>query len=165
MAKKETAVEARRPPPRPVAASEAKRPGVRGPPPLDTRSTGEEHRQFPRAKMEVPFVLWIEDDGDDKKFSATLRSVNLSVSGAFLESTFFLPVGTELRTSFQLDEEGEAVQARCQIVRQDRTDNGRTGMAIRFVEFFQQTEVTLARLFLATQLTNFAEGYLSSKRA
>ena len=45
----------------------------------------------------------------------------------------------------------------------DRT--GRTGMGLRFLEFFRQTEVTLARLFLGEQLRKFAEGYLASARA
>jgi len=59
------------------------------------------------------------------------------------------------------------VEARAEILRQeseaDRT--GRTGLGIRFLEFFRQTEVTLARLFLGEQLRKFAEGYLSSHRA
>ncbi len=45
----------------------------------------------------------------------------------------------------------------------DRT--GRIGMGLRFLEFFRQTEVTLARLFLGEQLRKFAETYLASARA
>ncbi len=128
---------------------------------------GPEHRQFPRAKMTVPFRLWIEDERV-LRFEATLRSGNVSVSGAFLESTFFLPVGTEVRTSFALDANEEPVLARAEIIRTEspgRDGKGRSGFALRFVEFFDQTEVTLARLFLATRLQAFAEVYLASKRA
>lgn len=140
---------------------------TRGPLPLDAGFPGEEHRQFPRAKMAVPFRLWI-GTGSDVKFQATLASVNLSVSGAFLSSTFFLPVGTELHASFVLDADEDPVLARAQIIRNEqpgRDGKGRCGVAIRFVEFFQQTEVTLARLFLGLRLKAFAEGYLASKRA
>jgi hypothetical protein len=156
--------------------------GVRPPPPaatnvvaqtrkvpaLETDFEGEEHRQFPRARMSVHFTAWIDREGE-RIFSASFRSVNLSVSGAFLESTFFLPVGTEIRVSFELEETPEPVEARAQIIRaesaDERSGKGRSGLAIRFVEFFGQTEVTLARLFLGEQLRSFSERYLGSKRA
>ncbi len=142
--------------------------GLKSPPPLDPNFRGEEHRQFPRARLAVRFNAWI-GEGDERTFEATFISSNLSVSGAFLESTFFLPVGTEMRVSFELDEEEDPVQARAQIVREERPSSrdaeGRSGIGIRFVEFFAQSEVTLAKLFLGQQLREFAQGYLSSKRA
>ncbi len=133
---------------------------------LDTQDEGPEHRAFPRAKLAVPFVLWI-GEGESRRFSATLQSTNVSVSGAFLRSSFFLPVGTEMLVRFQVEPTGPAVEARVEVLRQetegDRT--GRTGMGLRFLEFFRQTEVALARLFLGEQLRKFAEGYLGSPRA
>lgn len=133
---------------------------------LDTHDDGPEHRAFPRAKLAVPFVLWI-GEGDGRRFSATLVSTNISVSGAFLRSSFFLPVGTETSVRFQVEPTGPAVEARVEILRQETEGNhtGRTGMGVRFLEFFRQTEVTLARLFLGEQLRKFAEGYLTSSRA
>jgi hypothetical protein len=128
----------------------------------------DEHRQFPRARLAVPFTLTVEHDGE-LCFSAKLSSATLSVSGAFLDSTFFLPVGTEVSVSFSLDGIETPVLARALIVRQERPDprtgQGRSGLAIRFVEFFGQTEVTLAKLFLGDRLRGFAEAYLKSKRA
>ena len=135
-------------------------------PQLDSRD-GPEHRQFPRAKMMVPFRVWVGEP-NDLRFEATLRSGNVSVSGAFLDSTFFLPVGTEVRASFALDPAEDPVLARAEIIRIEtpgRDGGGRTGFALRFVEFYEQTEVTLARLFLGAQLQAFAQEYLSSKRA
>lgn len=129
---------------------------------------GEEHRKFPRARLGVRFECRIGEK-PDLKFSASLTSRNLSVSGAFLESSFFLPIGTELRVSFVLEDSAEPVEARAQIAREERPDprtaGGRSGFAIRFVEFFGQTEVTLARLFLGEQLRAFAGDYLGSRRA
>lgn len=128
---------------------------------------GLEHRKFPRAKMSVPFRLSI-GEGDEVRFQATLFSHNVSVSGAFLESTFFLPIGTEVSAAFVLDADEDPVLARAEIVRQEtlgRDGRGRSGFALRFVEFFQQSEVTLAKLFLGARLKLFAEAYLSSKRA
>lgn len=117
--------------------------------------------------MTVPFRVWV-GDAADLRFEATLRSGNVSVSGAFLESTFFLPVGTEVRASFALDPEEDPVLARAQIIRIEtpgRDGKGRSGFALRFVEFFEQTEVTLARLFLGVRLEAFAKDYLASRRA
>jgi hypothetical protein len=68
---------------------------------------------------------------------------------------------------FHVEPSGPAVEARVEVLRQeteaDRT--GRTGMGLRFLEFFRQTEVTLARLFLGEQLRKFVEAYLASARA
>lgn len=156
------------PPARPATGlrtAALKQPDALGPP-LDSYG-GPEHRQFPRAKMSVAFRLAI-GDGDDVRFQATLASANVSVSGAFLESTFFLPIGTEVRAAFVLDPDEDPVLARAEIVRQEtpgRDGRGRSGFALRFVEFFQQSEVTLAKLFLGARLKAFAQEYLSSKRA
>lgn len=129
---------------------------------------GEEHRQFPRAKMAARFDAWI-GEGDDRSFSASFTSANVSVSGAFLESTFFLPIGTEIRVSFALESGADPVQARASIIREERPDprtgNGRSGFGIKFVEFFSQTEVTLAKLFLGAKLRAFAGAYMTSRRA
>lgn len=138
-------------------------------PRLDLDFGGDEHREFPRAQLTMPVSLWIEKDGE-RRFSASLRAEDLSVSGAFLQSTFFLPVGTQLRVRFTLEaENGDPVEARAEIVRIEqpdpRTGQGRSGLAIRFIEFFEKTEVTLARLFLGERLTEFARDYLQSKRA
>src|SRR5262249_49690163 len=118
----------------------------------DTQDDGPEHRASPRAKLAVPFTLWI-GEGDSRRFSATLLSTNVSVSGAFLRSSFFLPVGTEMSVRFQVEPTGPAVEARVEVLRQeteaDRT--GRTGMGLRFVEFVRQTGVALARSCLARQ--------------
>lgn len=134
---------------------------------LDQSHPGSEHRQFPRALLGVPFRLWI-GEGEGRRFSASLTSANISVSGAFLDSSFFLPVGSELHASFVLDPAEEPVLARSEIIRLEHPGadgKGRSGFAVRFVEFFEQSEVTLAKLFLGEKLRDFAEGYLASKRA
>ena len=134
---------------------------------MDQNPPGAEHRQFPRALMAVPFKLWI-GEGEGRKFSASLSASNISVSGAFIESTFFLPVGSEMQVSFALDPDEEPVLARSEIIRQESPDGqgrGRSGFAVRFIEFFEQSEVTLAKLFLGDKLREFADVYLNSKRA
>jgi len=166
--------------PRPVehragaAAEEARRPGTQArksaapavAPIIDARVTNEpEHRHFPRARLATRFELWREEAGR-RTFAASFISQNVSVSGAFLESTFFMPMGTELNVRFSLEEGAEPVLARAQIVREEREGpEGRSGFGIRFMEFSGQTEVSLARLFLGMRLREFVEQYLQSRRA
>jgi hypothetical protein len=149
---------------------EARRPAPRGPVPMPFISPSEgepEHRNFPRARLATRFEVWVDDADGTRRFSASLQSVNVSVSGAFLESTFFLPVGTELQVRFALEPGAQPVQAHAEIVREERGEGpeGRTGFGIRFGDFSGQTEVALARLFLGMRLRTFAEEYLQSQRA
>src|SRR5260370_1303743 len=122
-----------------------------------------------RRETAACFSLWA-GEVCNREFAASLRALNLSVSGAFLQSSFFLPIRTELRVSFALDDVEEPVQAGAQIVREQRADSGsasaaKTGFGIRFLEFYGQSEVTLAKLFLGPRLRAFAQQYLQSKRA
>jgi hypothetical protein len=132
----------------------------------DPGPDGDEHRRFPRAKMDIRFALRV-GSGETPKFQASLASENLSVSGAFLHSTFFLPLGTEMEVRFVLPV-GEEVTARADVVREERPDGagrGRSGMGIRFLEFQGQSEVALARVFVGQRLRTFVEGYLKTQRA
>ncbi len=136
-------------------------------PDSEGRGQGAEHRQFPRARFSRRFELWVDVDGD-RRFSASFASRNLSVSGAFLDSSFFLPLGTEVRVRFTVGAEEEQVEARGVIVREERPERsgeGRSGFGIRFDGFFGQSEVALAKVFLGVQLRAFAAEYLASKRA
>ena len=72
--------------------------------------------RLPRARVAVPIQLRI-GDGSQARFSARLATRDLSVSGAFLESSYFLPVGTRLSVSFQLDDGSPEVKASAEIVR------------------------------------------------
>ena len=127
---------------------------------------GEEHRGFPRAKMRLRVGARVGPD-KDPRFRASFFSENVSLSGAFLESTFFLPVGTELDVSFAIEGTQEEIAARAEVVRDERpspSGAGRSGMGIRFLSFDEQSEVALARLFMGARLRAFAEAYLKSKR-
>lgn len=136
--------------------------------PIIEMNQGEaEHRQFPRAQLATRFEVWVDGEGGTRRFSATFTSVNVSISGAFLHSTFWLPMGTVLGVRFSLEPGAPQVQARAEIVREERGDGpgGRSGFGIRFIDFSGQTEVSLARLFVGMRLRAFAEEYLKSQRA
>ncbi|MFP2932581.1 PilZ domain-containing protein, partial [Pyxidicoccus sp. 3LG] len=136
--------------------------------PLIEMNQGEaEHRQFPRAQLATRVEVWVDAEGGDRRFAASLTSVNVSVSGAFLESTFYLPLGTVLGVRFALEPGAAPVEARAEIVREERSSGpgDRSGFGIRFIDFNGQTEVALARLFVGMRLRAFAEEYLKSQRA
>jgi len=136
--------------------------------PLIEMNPGEaEHRQFPRAQVATRFEVWVDGEGGGRRFAASFTSMNVSVSGAFLESTFYLPLGTVLGVRFALEPGAAPVLARAEIVREERSEGpeGRCGFGIRFIDFSGQTEVALARLFVGVRLRAFAEDYLESQRA
>ncbi|NOK02623.1 MULTISPECIES: PilZ domain-containing protein [Myxococcus] len=136
--------------------------------PLIEMNQGEaEHRHFPRAQLATRFEVWVDDEAGERRFEASLVSVNVSVSGAFLESTFYLQLGTVLGVRFALEPGAAPVQARAEIVREERGNGpeGRSGFGVRFLDFSGQTEVALARLFVGMRLRAFAEDYLKSQRA
>jgi hypothetical protein len=133
---------------------------------VDHGPDGDEHRGFPRAKVRLRVEARI---GTEKhpRFTASFFSENVSVSGAFLHSTFFLPLGTQLDVRFGVDDTQEEITARAEVVREERSDgaaDARSGMGIRFLGFDAQSEVALVRLFMGPRLRAFAESYLKSKR-
>ncbi len=112
---------------------------------LDTSPPGPEHRSFPRARLRVPFRVWI-GEGTERRFSATLGS-RTSASAAPSRSTFFLPVANRTDGALRARAEGSRRWRRgprC-CVRSAPTTAQPSGMGLRFLEFFKQTEVTLAR--------------------
>jgi hypothetical protein len=125
-------------------------------------SAGEEHRGFPRSALELKVSLR-RGDSDDPNFAATLRSDNVSMSGVFLLSTFFLPLGTSFDLSFKLPNEDRPVLVRAELVRHQHEPT--SGMGLHFQEFFGQTEVALARLFLDERVEAFTKRYLDSPRS
>ncbi len=124
--------------------------------------------RLPRARLAVPFRLCI-GEGADTRFSARLPSRDLSVSGAFLESSFFLPVGTRLRVSFQVDEDAPPLEASAEIVRNqppgEGGDGAEGGFALRFFEFHGAARVAITELVLGEQLRDFTARYRKSRRA
>ena len=126
---------------------------------------GPQGFRLPRARMAVAFELHI-GDGRDKRFSANLPSRDLSVTGAFLKSSYFLPVGTRLKVSFQVDEDLPPLRASAEIVRHEKAGpGGEGGFAIRFSEFEGDSRVLVTELILGERLHVFIDRYLRSKRS
>lgn len=127
---------------------------AKGPIPRDTR------RRYPRAALDVKVRLSMRGEKGNA-FEATLRTRDISVSGVFFHSTFFLKVGALLDVEFSLPH-GRPVHARGRVVRVESLDEKgatRSGFAVKFEEYFEGSDVALANHFLAPQLRDFVREY------
>ncbi len=119
-------------------------------------------RRYPRATIEVRARLSLADN-PARTFEATLPTVNISVGGLFLESSFFLKLGTRLNVELQLPPKGRSVHVKAEVVRVE-TNGGGSGFALRFTEYFDGSEVVLATHFLSPVLKEFITAYAKQHR-
>lgn len=137
----------------PVAAKPTSRPA----PAHDSR------RRYPRANVDVRTRLSLADD-PSRVFEATLPTVNISVGGMFLESTFFLKMGTKLLVELKLPPKGRSVHVKAEVVRIETNAEGSSGFALRFNEYLDGSEVVLATHFLSPVLKEFITAYAKQHR-
>lgn len=124
---------------------------------------GDTRRQYPRAEIHVRAKLSLADD-PKRTFEASLPTVNLSVGGMFLESSFFLKVGTKLLVHLQLPQRGREVKVKAEVVRVESNASGPSGFALRFTEYLDGSQVTLATHFLSPVLREFLSQYAKEHR-
>jgi hypothetical protein len=115
-------------------------------------------RNYPRIGVSVRASLALADN-PSSVFQASLPTVNVSVGGLFLESSFFLKLGTKLLVTLELPPDDRTVKAKGEVVRVDSNDKGQTGFAIRFTEYLDGSEVVLATNFLSPVLREFLADY------
>lgn len=148
----------RSPSPVPVKVPTATRPSPGGAAlPADAR------RQYPRAEIHVRAHLSLADD-PSRTFEAALPTLNLSVGGMFLESSFFLKIGTRLHVTLQLPQKGREVKVKAEVVRVESNVHGASGFALRFTEYLDGSQVTLATHFLSPVLREFLSQYAKEHR-
>ncbi|MBL9039083.1 MAG: PilZ domain-containing protein [Archangium sp.] len=125
--------------------------------------TADSRRRYPRADVEVKARLSLIDS-PNRFFEAALSTVNISVGGMFLRSSFFLKMGTMLLVELTLPPKGRRVRVKGEVVRVETADNEETGFALRFGEYFDGSEVVLATHFLSPVLREFLTGYAKQHR-
>jgi len=127
---------------------------------------GKERRRFPRKPASVK-VRILAGGLRDVSFEASLPSVDVSIGGVFLESEFFLRMGTELRVEFELPGAAEKVVASGPVVREQRISSKgdpRTGFAIQFTRYEEGARLALATYFLSPEVLRFVQEYRRSSR-
>jgi len=133
---------------------------------MATKAQTTTRRRFPRAGVSVKVHLTV-GDGPNRSFEAMLPSRDLSVSGVFFESTFFLKIGQTVDVSFRLPPQNRQVRARGRVVRVETLEEGskpRTGFAVKFEQYYDSSDVVLANYFLAPALREFITSYASRSR-
>ena len=148
----------RTPSPAPKSVPTMNKPAAGTPPPR-----GEVRRQYPRAAIHVRTKLSLADD-PSRSFEASLPTVNLSVGGMFLESSFFLKLGTKLLVQLELPQRGRPVKVKGEVVRVESDAKGVSGFALRFTEYLEGSQVILATHFLSPVLKEFLVQYAKEHR-
>ncbi len=115
-------------------------------------------RHYPRAGLQVRAQLSLVDD-PSRSFEATLPTINLSVGGLFLQSSFFLKLGTKLLLTLQLPDCGREVKVKGEVVRIESRAEEASGFALRFTEYLEDSRVILATHFLSPMLHGFLTDY------
>ena len=131
--------------------------------PLRPEVSDKLRRKYPRAGLSVRASLSLADD-PTRVFEATLPTVNISVGGMFLESSFFLKTGTKLLVTLSLPPRGREVKAKGEVVRVETLGTGESGFALRFTEYLDGSEVALATHFLSPVLREFISAYAKKHR-
>ena len=123
-----------------------------------------DNRRFPRAHESIPVLLTL-DDGK-KKFAATVYTVDVSLSGVFFASEFYLKPGMILEMEFKMPNDPRTVRTRGIIVREVRINQRmsgprtQSGFAMRFIEYHGDAKTVLAASFLIAELDEFVKDYL-----
>lgn len=126
----------------------------------------ETRRRFPRADLRVKARLSLSKD-PRRQFEATLPTADISVGGIFFESSFLLKLGMQLEVFLELPPSARPVRARGTVVRVETLQpggKGKSGFAIKFSEYLDNSEVVLANYFLAPVLREFIQGYARKNR-
>lgn len=131
--------------------------------PQVTAAADISRRKYPRAELHVRASLSLADD-PSRTFEATLPTVNISVGGMFVESSFFLKTGTRLLVTLSLPPRGREVRVKAEVVRIETIATGESGFALRFTEYLDGSEVALATHFLSPVLREFITAYAKQHR-
>jgi hypothetical protein len=127
----------------------------------DPEAAESERRRRPRARAEFAARLF-GGDGRNAYLEARLRTGDISVSGIFLRSTFFLPVGSAVRVEFEVP--GVGPVAADGVVARIQTSGPDSGMGIEFKRFAEGALEALISIFVADEVRRFVEQYCRTRR-
>ena len=128
---------------------------------------GEDKRKFPRVEERIPVQLRIQ--ARNREFSARVHTTDISLTGVFFATEFFLKAGTQLELEFQMPGDERMIRVRGIIVREVRIDPRRaasktkSGFGMRFTDYIDDAKTVLASAFLAYKLDSFVQDYLSRR--
>jgi hypothetical protein len=116
----------------------------------------DERRRFPRVQKDLPIRLFA---GHDKapSLECTLRSEDMSLSGIFLRSTFFLPEGMPVRIELEAPW-GQLASVHGVVARVVR-DGAVTGFGIHFTNLDADALTDLVCIFVGDHIQQFVADF------
>lgn len=128
---------------------------------LRAEGRGDERRRFQRIPREMKVRLFA-GGASKTHLECNLRSVDVSLSGLFLRSTFFLPEGTPVHLEINVSSEhtAEASGTVARVVR----DGDVTGFAIQFDGLGDAALRDLVRLFVGGRIEDFVQRFVRTYR-
>ncbi|MEZ4272253.1 MAG: hypothetical protein R3C68_12750 [Myxococcota bacterium] len=129
------------------------------------QSSATDRRIFPRASQSIAVHLSLNDG--KRRFEATIQAADVSLTGVFFTSEFFIAPGVVLDLEFKMPNDDRLVQTRGVIVREVRLERTgdvvNPGFAMHFTEYVGDAKSILAASFLSAELDNFIDDYLSRR--
>ncbi len=128
-----------------------------------------EKREYPRQEKRLVadvFRRGGRKTSEDYSFTATMNTHDISAGGMFLESTFFLPEGTQYEVEFELPHVGfVSMDAEVVHVLNGNNKSGKpNGFASRFTNFYEDSEVALRAFLMHNDLVKFVRKELKGKK-
>lgn len=125
-----------------------------------TLAKGAERRTKPRASANFTARLY-GGNGRGTYLEAQLTSRDVSLSGVFLASTFFLPIDTPVRVEFDVPAVGR-VAAEGRVARVQHAPE--SGIGVEFARFAEGSLEALISVFIADEVRTFVESYCRKRR-
>jgi hypothetical protein len=116
-----------------------------------------EKREHERIEIAMMTRMWLDESYKGKPilFEGFARTSNLSVGGTFLLSSYLLPIGFPLNLEMQIEQSGELLIARGEVVHRDEEQGGGVGMGIMFTEVDAENRERLLRFFVSDRIREF----------
>lgn len=117
-----------------------------------------EMRKHERIEIQMATRLWLDESyrGKQVLFEGFARSRDLAIGGTFIEATYLLPVGFPINLEMRIEEDGELILARGEVVHQITDSETRdTGMGIAFTEVDAENRERLLRFFVSDRIREF----------
>jgi hypothetical protein len=136
--------------------------GLPAPEWLRAEGAGAERRRFTRVRRDMRVRLFA-GEGAQSYLEAQLRSADVSLSGIFLRSTFFVPEGTTVRV--EVDTPWDRVLRVHGHVARVQREGAEGGFGIRFDGVDDEELEDLISLFAGERIEGFVRRFVRDRRA
>jgi hypothetical protein len=118
--------------------------------------TGPERREHERIDIQMRARLWLDEayKSSNVQFEGFAITQNLAIGGTFIQANYLLPVGFPINLEMQIEDGGEVLGARAEIVHRLEEGNLR-GMGVVFTDMDAENRERLLRFFVSDRIKQF----------